>query len=241
MTAFAPALLDPAAALPPGLVDAAGHPAGRRFDVYRNNVTVSLTDALATGFPVIRKLVGEAFFRAMAVIFLRAHPPASPVLALWGDAFPGFLERFGPVAHLPYLADTARLEYALRRAYHAGDAAPIPPEALGTPDLMSARLRLAPATQVLASPYPIHAIWRANTEPGAPPADGGAETVLIARPDWDPWPRPVTPEAGRFITALQAGAPFGAAAEAAGTGHDLAATLTLLLDTKSITAIELPA
>jgi hypothetical protein len=238
MPPFAPALLDPAAAIPAGLTDAAGRPAGRRFDVYRNNVAVGLTEALAAGFPVIGKLVGEAFFQAMAGVFLRAHPPRSPVLARWGDAFPGFLKRFEPVAHLPYLADTARLEYALREAYHAADASPVPPEALSRPDLVSARLRLAPATRIVASRYPIHAIWRANTDPTAPPARGGTETVLITRPDWDPWPRLIAPEAARFIAALLAGETVSAALDAAGAAHDLAATLTLLLDTKSITAIE---
>jgi Putative DNA-binding domain len=238
VTPFAPALLDPAAAVPHGLVDTANRPAGRRFDVYRNNVTVSLTDALAAGFPVIQTLVGEAFFRAMAVVFLRAHPPRSPVLTGWGDALPGFLNGFAPVAHLPYLADVARLESALREAYHAADAAPVAPAALGSVDLTAARIRLAPATRIVASPYPIHAIWRANTDPTAPPARGGAKTVLITRPDWDPWPRLIPPDAARFILALMAGETFGAAAEQAGPEHDLARSLTLLLDTKSITAIE---
>ena len=43
---FVPALLDPEAAIPPGLVDRAGRAAGKRFDVYRNNVAVGLADAL---------------------------------------------------------------------------------------------------------------------------------------------------------------------------------------------------
>jgi len=240
MTPFAPALLDPSLAIPPGLSDARGGPAERRFAVYRNNVVVSLIDAMETGFPVIVKLVGEEFFRAMAGVFVRAHPPTSPVLARYGIDFPQFLENFEPVAHLPYLADVARLEFALREAYHAADAAPVAPGALAHSRLMEARLRLAPATRVVASPYPIHAIWRANTEAGAPPAKGGAETVLVTRPDWDPWPRPIPPAAARMILALLAGLPFAAALEAAGAEIDLAATLTLLLDTKSITAIEVP-
>lgn len=238
MTIFLPALLNPTAAVPPGLIDTTGNPAGRRFDVYRNNVAVSLTDALAAGFPVIQKLVGEPFFRAVAGTFLRAHPPRSPVLTLWGDAFPAFLDSFAPVAHLPYLADVARLEYALREAYHAADATPISPEALGNPELMQARLRLAPATQVLASPYPVLSIWQANTDASAPPIRKGPEQILVTRPDWDPKPRAVSAEGARFVRALLAGETFAIALDAAGDTHDLSATLTLLLDTKSITAIE---
>ena len=241
MNAFAPALLDPARAVPEGLHDGQNRSARMRFDVYRNNVVASLSDALVAGFPVIHKLVGEPFFRAMAGVFVRAHPPPSPVLTFYGDAFPAFLEGFEPVAHLPYLADVARLEFALREAYHAADASPAPANALQDPRLMEARLRLAPATRIIASPYPIHAIWRANTDPDAPPAQGGAECVLITRPDWDPWPRLVAPDTARFIAALLEGKTFAEALAAAGEAHDLAATLTTLLDTKSITAIEVPA
>jgi hypothetical protein len=241
MNPFAPALLDPSAAIPPGLIDPEGRPAGRRFDVYRNNVVVSLSDAMAVGFPVIRKLVGDAFFTAMAGVFVRAHLPTSPVLARYGDAFPGFLETFEPVAHLPYLADVARLELALRTAYHAADATPVPADALTTPRLMEATLGLAPATRLVTSPYPIHAIWCANTDPNAPPARGGAETVLIARPDWDPIPRLISAPTARLVAALLDGQSFATAIDAAGDGLDLAAALTLLLETKSIIAIEVPA
>ena len=240
LSEFVPALLDPSATVPDGLIDAEGRAAGRRFDVYRNNVIVSLSQALATGFPVIEKLVGSAFFAAMAGVFVRAHPPRSPVLAVYGAGFPEFLEGFPPVAHLPYLADTARLEYALREAYHAADTAPVAPEALQHPRLLEAALRLAPATRLVASPYPIHAIWRANSEDGAPAATGGAQTVLVTRPDWDPKPTVLPPPAARCVAALLAGARFGAALEQAGDGLDLAELLTLLIDTKSITRIEVP-
>ncbi len=237
---FVPALLNPEAAVPDGLVDSDGRAAGKRFDVYRNNVVVSLSEALAVGFPVIEKLVGAEFFAAMAGVFVRAHPPRSPVLTMYGDTFPVFLETFPPVAHLPYLADTARLEYALREAYHAADAAPVSPERLQDPRLLEARLTLAPATRLVVAPYPIHAIWRANTEAGAPPASGGPQAVLVTRPDWDPKPVVVPPAAARFVAQLLGGANFQAALEAAGETLDLAAVLTQLIDTKSITRIEVP-
>ena len=75
---FAQALLDPVAEVPAGLVDPLGRPAPKRFSVYRNNVASSLTRALEAAFPTVRKLVGDEFFAAMAVVFLRSHPPTSP-------------------------------------------------------------------------------------------------------------------------------------------------------------------
>ena len=90
---------------------------------------------------------------------------------------------------------------------------------------MEARLTLAPATRLVVSPYPVHAIWRANTEAGAPPAAGGAEAVLVTRPDWDPKPRGRA--AGRRAVRrarCSTGTASAHALEAAGDALDLAAT-----------------
>ena len=59
-TEFSVALLDPTQPVPEGLFDGDERPAGRRFDVYRNNVVVSLGEAILTGFPILTKLLGEA-------------------------------------------------------------------------------------------------------------------------------------------------------------------------------------
>jgi hypothetical protein len=237
--AFRAALLDPDRPAPAGLTDPEGRPAGRRFDVYRNNVTVSLTEALRQAFPVVLKLVGDEFFTAMAREHLRAHPPASPMLMFYGQAMPGFLESFPPVAHLGYLPDIARLELAIRQSYHAADAAPVAAEALKAlaPDaLVAARLTLAPALRLVRSRWPIHAIWSANMRGTAPPTAALAEDVLVVRPAFDPEPLLLPAGAAPFVAALLAGETVGAALEA-GAEFDLTATLGLLLGAEAIIAI----
>ena len=234
-TDFRAALLDASVPTPAGLVDPEGRPAGKRFDVYRNNVAVSLTEALKTAFPVIHKLLGDENYNGIAGIFLRRHPPTSPMMMFYGAAFPDFLAGFEPLQHLGYLADVARVEQALRHSYHAGDAAAIDPARLQamTPEaLMAARLVFAPAMGLVRSTWPIHAIWQFNQPQGGPKPEMRPEDVLISRPDYDPTVSLLPPGGGAFVAALQSGETLAAAVEQATTDYDdfdLTTTLGLLL------------
>lgn len=229
---FAAALLDPDAALPDGLIGAEAAALASRFAVYRNNVTASLTRALEAAFPVVRALVGAEFFGAMAVVFLRAHPPRTRQIMLYGAAFPGFLAAFPPVAHLGYLPDVARLEQALRESYHAADAAALPRAAIArlSPD---APLMLAPALRLIPSRWPVLAIWRAHTSGGPKPAMQ-PQDVVVLRPGHDPQPRLLPSGGAAFVQALREGASLATAAVRAGSGHDAAETLRLLIEGQAI-------
>lgn len=241
-TAFRAGLLDASQAVPEGLTDGAGRPAGRRYAVYRNNVAVSLREALTTGFPAVAKLIGTENFTHVAGVFLRQSPPASPLMMHYGAGFPEFLETFAPLQHIGYLADVARLELAMRRAYHAADSTSIDPaELIGLDEdaLMSAQLEIAPAVQVLRSEWPILSIYRYTMEPGQPKPQGRAEDVVILRPDLDPEPHALPERGATFILALRAGQSFGAALEAAGEGFDLPAVLGLLIAGKALVSLTL--
>lgn len=215
--AFTAALLDPERKVPDGVVNPNGVPATKRFDVYRNNVVQSLSEALSQAFPVIEKLVGAEFFAAMAVAHVRAHPPRTPVMMFYGQDFPAFLETFPPVQSLPYLADIARLELARREAYHAADdpvAAPedlgaIPPEALG-----AAYLDLHASARIIRSPYPVLGIWRANMEDGAEQPVLQPEDVLVSRPSDTVLMTLLGPGDAAFLNALKTET-LGSAAETA--------------------------
>ncbi len=242
-TSFREAVLSPEAARPAGLSDGQGRAAGRRFDVYRNNVAVSLTEALEAAFPVIRKLVGEDNFRLLAGAFLRQHPPSSPLMMFYGTEMPAFLTGFEPTANLGYLPDVARLELALRESYHAADADPIDPNDLQTMDpdaLMASRFRLAPAIRLIRSPWPLDAVWRFNMEADAPKPAMQAEDVLVARPELDPYPSLLPAGGGAFVAALLDGKTLAdalAAATAETETFDLSAALAILIGTHALTKI----
>lgn len=241
---FHDALLDSAREVPVGLSDGLGRPAGRRFSVYRNNVAVSLTEALELSFPAIVKLIGGENFKKVAGLFLRQTPPSTPMLSQYGAEFPGFLEGFEPLSHLGYLPDVARLEQAVRAAYHAADSTPVDAAMLQTlspEELAQVRMNLAPAVRLVRSPWPVHAIWAFNMEEGAPKPQPGGQVVLITRPEFDPQLTPIGAGAAAFVEALLAGDALSEAndkALATDDSFDLSQTLAVLLGGKAITDIE---
>lgn len=167
-TKFSRALLDPAQPVPSEIRGATRRRADRRFAVYRNNVVAGLIDALAQRFPMVRRLVGDAFFEGMARVYVVTCPPASPIMLFYGESFPDFVENFAPTANVPYLSDVARLEMARGRAYHAADAASVEPRAfaaLRTERLADLRFEFHPSVSIIKSPYPVVSIWRVNDDP----------------------------------------------------------------------------
>jgi hypothetical protein len=251
---FSAALLAPAAACPPGLTTWNGSDPQKRFAVYRNNVIVGLVDALADSFPVALALVGEDFFRAMAREFVRVQPPCSPVLALYGDGFAGFIENFPPVAGLPYLADLARLEYLRVLAWHAADVDAVTPECASAPclpirmGLLQVRLTLHPALFVLPSAHAVVALWAAHQADSPAQAlaavdPAQAEAALLWRNGLEVEIRRIGPGTALFIGQLQQAASLaeaGAAAMAAEAEFDPATTLALLIRCGAVTGITTP-
>jgi hypothetical protein len=252
-SAFAEALLAEEAACPPGLATWNGSAPEKRFAVYRNNVVVSLIDALADSFPVTQELVGEQFFRAMARQFVRAAPPRSPVLALYGDGFAEFIETFPAAAGVPYLADVARLELLRVQAWHAADADALAADGiarlLGEPaSLPAARFILHPSLRLLRSPFAVVSLWAAHQSESAALAladvdPAQAETALILRNGLDVEISAVAAGPATFILNLQQGVAFGQAAGqalAADAGFDLAAGLGLLIRGGALAGVAFP-
>ncbi|MEQ9143385.1 MAG: DNA-binding domain-containing protein [Parvibaculaceae bacterium] len=214
-----------------------GVPLDRRMDVYRNNVYASLIDALASAFPVVERLVGREFFRAMAREFLRDRMPVRQTLIGFGEGFPEFMDTFPPLEALPYLGDVGRLEFAWLSSYHAADLAPVAPDDIRdipAEALADLRFELHPAVRIVTSRYPVFSIWQANrqeSEPGQIDVSRG-EAVLLLRPALAVECHSVGAGMAAFCRALESGRSLGAASDAAfavEVNFDLGAALSLLL------------
>ncbi len=217
---FAPALLDPERPPPASISGPNGKTARKRYNVYRNNVTVSLINALAAAFPATMRITGVEFFRAMARFHVRATPPSSPLLFEYGRDFPDFIERYDYARSTPWLPDVARIERAWLDAYHAADEEPLTPQALASiPAERLAQTVLMPhaATRIVRSLHPAVSIFVANRSNGTAGSfeDRGPEDALITRPGLEVTVRHLPPGGAVFLSSLIAGERLSAAAEAA--------------------------
>ena len=216
---FRAAILDPRREKPGTVAGPQGKQAVKRFNVYRNNVTVSLINALADIFPAVKRITGDTLFRDMAREFIRARPPVSPLLFLYGHDFPAFIETFEHARRMPYLADVARLERSWLTAYHAADLEPLAPATLGAiaPEKLEATVFTQhPAAELIISGYAVFDIFGANrNQETAGRIDAGrAQSVLVTRPGLDVTVTALPEGHDAFFAKLIAGEALGEAAEA---------------------------
>jgi uncharacterized protein len=237
--AFAGALGDPAAPIPP-LFAPCDEKA--RFAVYRNNVAVAQIGALKEQFPIVLQLIGDEAFSGLARAFARQSPPRSPVLGDYGADFPAFLETFlteTGESPTPYLPDMARLDWACLSALRAPEAescdvsqiAALDPARLG-----AARALTHPSLALVASDWPLLAL----RDPGGKPiADWSGETVLVLRPGAELHLVSISSGAATFLRACAEGADLAAAAtraEGADPGFAFGPTLVDLTRASAFTA-----
>lgn len=251
--AFASALMAADGSPPRGLHVWNGSDPAPRFAVYRNNIRASLAMALETGFPVLRQLVGEEFFRAMALEYVRMLPPRSPVLLEYGEDFGDFITGFGPAAGLPYLADMARLEQLRVQSFHAADATLLVPEdfqpLLAQPErLAGLRLKLHPSLRLLRSRFGVLSLWEAHQLEVAEQRDLAlaaldldiGQDILVWRPQLEVLVQALPPGAAEILLALDSGQSLGEALQsaAAAPGFELQAIFNLLVHAGLATATQ---
>jgi hypothetical protein len=208
-----------------------------RIRIYRNHAVITLTDALKATYPVICRLVGDDFFAYAAHEFIREHMPEKPSLAEYGGAFPDFLAKFPPCHDLVYLADVARLEWAINRALHAENAAAIRRgdlSAISAAEAPRLLLSLHPSLKLVESRWPIERIWRANQADGDPDLaidlESGGVGLQVHRRGDRVAIKSLTDCELAFLCTLAHGKPLGDAADSA-LRIDLLFDLTVTLGT----------
>lgn len=215
-----------------------------RLGIHRNTAIGTLVAALRLSYPAVHALVGAEFFEGAARRFMEVSPPRSAWLDTYGAAFPAFLESLPEAASLPYLPDTARLEWAVGTALHAPDTTPLdlasvarlaeasPEDACFSPD---------PAAQLLRSAFPVDAVWRAvlsrdDDALAAIDLHAGPVWLLVRRTAAGIDVERLSERQWRFTASLFAGHPLHAAMTDA-DAPDASAWLATLLGSGCFTAI----
>ena len=225
---------------------AAGPRVEHGLAAYRSNAGALAERALAAAFPTLQQLIGEASFAALARAFWRQQPPTAGDIALWGAQLPRFVAAAESLADEPYLADVARVEWAVHQAAGAADAAAVQGlDLLATHEPTQLCLQLVPGTAIVESPHPVVTIWQAHRSHDearfvpvrAALAAGQGETALIFREGWAPRVLAMTAAEARFTAALLAGKTLGAALQQAGETFDFQTWFIAALQQQRLSAV----
>jgi Putative DNA-binding domain len=206
----------------------------RGLAAYRANAHASAQRALQAAYPVTAQLMGEDSFPYLARDFWHQHPPQRGDLAQWGGDLPAFLAASEQLADTPYLADVARIEWALHCCAsapdRAQDAASFAALAEHAPEALS--FLIAPGAVVLPSAYPAAAVVLAHQGQGSMEHAaalwhaGVAQTALVWRQGFVPRLRALQDTDIAFTSAVCAGQNLAKALDLAHPDFDFSAWLT---------------
>ena len=230
---------------------------GARFErglqAYQANAGALAERALAAAYPTLQQLLAEDSFAALARAFWHREPPLRGDIGTWGGELPGFIAGDAQLAAEPYLADLARLEWAVHLAESAADgesadgAAGVPGlELLADADPAALRLLARPGTALLVSSHPIVTIWQAHRSDAADRFALAQEALAQGRAEWalvwrDGWRVEVAalPEPDRgFTHAVLGGAALGTALAAAAPDFAFEAWLIAALQHGWLAAVQ---
>lgn len=151
--AFAAHIRDPAhRPAPPDVED-------RRMAIYRDLFFANVSGLLETGFPVLRKILGEGRWKAMVRDFLARHRCSTPLFPELGQELLDYLahERTGNEDDPPFMLELAHYEWVELAVGTSEDEAE---PALADPhgDLLAGVPVISPVAWNLSYRFPVHRI-----------------------------------------------------------------------------------
>lgn len=199
-----------------------------RFALYRGNIVAIWQQSCAAAYPVLKRLLGDAFFNDVARNYGSTYPSQSGNLTEFGASLPHFISTLKQCDTYPYLSDVAKLEWLIHRSYYAGLNAPVTIAqlaAIPTDQLSDVRFEFQPGCFLFESPWSAANIWRAHQKNEVIfPEQFDLKTVCLIRRE--PWQSSWNVQLDELSTAsylalkaLQEGATLGAALELAITAE----------------------
>ena len=221
------------AAYPDVRQDGARREAG--LAAYRGNGLAHARNALRAQFPTVLAMLGNDAFDVLSARYWHTCPPRRGNLAWVGEELPAYIATVGSLDAWPWLADCARLDWAIWQL--AGAAPPRMTHAdllrLAADDPAGLSLHLAACTAYIPSAWPIVTIHLAHQDEAADWSmvrqailDGTSQTAWVWRPQGDAAAaaRVIALEGAtaRWIAAVAGGESIVGALDAAGKEFDFA-------------------
>ena len=205
-----------------------------RLDIYAGMYFYRLCDCLADDFRAVRAVIGPARFHNLVTDYLLVHPSTHPSLRHAGRHLPQFLDTHPLADAWPFLADLARLEWAILDAFDAADAVALGEqdfEALPATAWAELRFRLVPSVRLLDLHCAVHEVW-SRVDRGETPERPAATstTLLVWRSDFRVFHRPLEPIEHAALRGVRDGETFGAICAGAAAHGDLQAVASTLLE-----------
>jgi len=141
--------------------------AQQQLNIYRHSYQGGLLKAMQDIYPVTERLLGNEFFDAMCMHYIKQTPCQSFDINRYSESFSKFADQFTPLSKLVYIPDVIRLEWALHHAYQSPDFTAqdfTPLLSFDSTQLESISLNLIPSMTLLSSSYPVDLIWIANQD-----------------------------------------------------------------------------
>lgn len=160
-------------AIEPHVIGASPEDVAARLAIYSNAYRTRLTEALASNYPALAKLLGAGDFTTMAGLYSAAHVSRHPSIRYFGDALSEFLATESAYRDIPLLAELAAWEWAMTEVFDAADAPALGVETLASrPPAEWAELRftLHPALRRLDLRWNVPAMWKALTSDSPRPS-----------------------------------------------------------------------
>jgi hypothetical protein len=221
---------------------AAARQSGARWQAglaaYRGNGRAHACNALHVQFPTILAMLGPEAFDTLCFSYWHACPPGRGDLAWVGEELAAFIATLETLDEWPWLADCARLDWAVWRisgappaTFTESDLRRLMDDDPGTISLrLSARVFRLPSRWPLLTIYDAHRLARPDWESVALAiAQKHAQTAWIWRPHDDfaatPSVEALDAATDRWVAALVAGQTLDLALDSAGETFDFAAWL----------------
>ncbi|MHB1676251.1 MAG: HvfC/BufC family peptide modification chaperone [Sulfuriferula sp.] len=134
---------------------------------YRGNGLSHATAALRVQFPTVLAMLGDTAFDAVCARHWRQRPPRQGDLAKVGTEFAETIAELSELAPWPWLADSARLDWALWQVLFEPSALLTETDLhrLANDEPTQLRIQLAAGTRLIQSPWPLVALRHLHRTP----------------------------------------------------------------------------